>query len=101
MTTRNKIYAVFFCAAILSAGCKKQAFVDANISPSTLYEVKPEDQFLAAAAGSQDDFEYYYDFYRALNLWMQYSTSGGATGNALNFTNPNANFNTRYSKVYY
>jgi hypothetical protein len=101
MTTRNKIYAVFFCAAIFSAGCKKQAFVDANISPSTLYEVKPEDQFLAAASGSQDDFEYYYDYYRALNLWMQYATSGGATGNALNFTNPNANFNTRYSKVYY
>ncbi|HEU4903953.1 MAG TPA: SusD/RagB family nutrient-binding outer membrane lipoprotein [Flavisolibacter sp.] len=101
MRTRNKLYAVLFCAAIFSAGCKKEAFVEANISPSTLYEVKPEDQFLAAAVGSQDDFEYYYDYYRALNLWMQYATSGGTTGNSLNFTNPTANFNTRYGKVFY
>jgi hypothetical protein len=101
MTTRNKIYVMLFCAAIFSAGCKKQAFVDANISPSTLYEVKPEDQFLAAAAGSQDDFEYYYDYYRMLNLWMQYATSGGLTGNSLNFTIPTGNFNTRYGKVFY
>jgi hypothetical protein len=63
MRTRNKLYAVIFCTAIFSAGCKKEAFVEANISPSTLYEVKPEDQFLAAAAGSQDDFEYCAEFY--------------------------------------
>ena len=101
MKTRNRFLYAVLLAAVFAAGCKKQAFVDANISPSTLYSVNPEDQFLAAASGSQDDFEYYYDVYRSLNLWLQYSTSGGATGNSLNFTNPSANFNYRYSKVFY
>lgn len=96
-----KLYVVVLTIVITGAGCKKEAFVEANLSPSTIYEVNPEDQFLAASAGSQDDFEYYYDFYRALNYWMQYTTSGGTTGNSLNFTNPTANFNTRYAKVFY
>src|SRR5687767_14630931 len=100
MKTRNKLYAVLL-ATVFAIGCKKQAFVDANISPGTLYEVNPEDQFLAAAAGSQDDFEYYYDVYRSLNLWLQYATSGGTTGNSMNFTNPSGNFNYRYGKVFY
>lgn len=100
MKTRNKIYAVLL-AALFAAGCKKEAFVDANLSPGTVYEVRPEDQFLAAAAGSQDDFEYYYDVYRSLNFWLQYSTNGGTTGNSLNFTNPSGNFNYRYGKVFY
>ena len=100
MKTRNKIYLVLLSMAF-SIGCKKQAFVDANLSPATLYEVKPEDQFLAAAAGSQDDFEFYYDVYRGLNFWLQYSTNGGASGNSLNFTNPSSNFNYRYSKVFF
>ena len=60
MKTRNKIYGILL-VALFALGCKKQAFVDANLSPGTIYEVNPEDQFLAAAAGSQDDFEYYYD----------------------------------------
>lgn len=100
MRTKNKIYTALLLVAAL-AGCKKEAFVEANISPSTLYEVQPEDQFLAAASGSQDDFEYYYDVYRSLNLWLQYATSGGATANSLNFTNPSSNFNYRYGKIFY
>lgn len=100
MKTTNKIYTALLLLAAL-AGCKKEAFVEANTSPSTLYEVQPEDQFLAAASGSQDDFEYFYDVYRGLNLWLQYATSAGATGNALNFTNPSSNFNYRYGKVFY
>ena len=100
MKTRNKIYGILL-VALFALGCKKQAFVDANLSPGTIYEVNPEDQFLAAAAGSQDDFEYYYDVYRSLNLWLQYATSGGTTGNSLNFTNSSGNFNYRYGKIFY
>ena len=99
MKTRNKIYTTLILI-VFAAGCKKEAFVEANLSPSTVYEVTPGDQFLAAASGSQDDFEYYYDVYRSLNFWMQYSTQGGTSGNSLNFTNP-GNFNTRYGKIFY
>lgn len=97
----NKFCFTALSVVLLTTGCKKESFVEANLSPSTIYEVNPQDQFLAAAAGSQDDFEYYYDVYRALNLWLQYSTNAGLTGNSLNFTNPTASFNTRYSKVFY
>ena len=100
MKTRNKIYPVLL-AALFAVGCKKQAFVDANLSPGTLYEVNPGDQFLAAATGSQDDFEFFYDVYTSLNFWLQYSTSGGTTGNSLNFTNPSSKFNYRYEKIFY
>jgi len=101
MNMKRLFKIAFLSGAVAIAGCKKDAFVEANISPSTLYEVEPEDQFLAAATGSQDDFEYYYDVYRAMNLWLQYTTVLGPTGNSLNFTNPTSNFNYRYSKVYY
>ena len=100
MKAIHKIYTTALLVAAL-AGCKKEAFVEANISPGTIYEVQPEDQFFAAATGSQDDFEYYYDVYRGLNLWLQYATLGGTTGNSMNFTNPTANFNYRYGKVFY
>ena len=99
MKTRNKLYTTFILL-VFAASCKKEAFVEANLSPSTVYEVTPGDQFLAAASGSQDDFEYYYDVYRSINFWMQYATNFGTTGNSLNFTNP-GNFNYRYGKVFY
>ena len=81
------------------AACKKSNFVETNINPNTLYSVDPSDQFLAAASGSQDDFEYYYDVYRSMNLWLQYATNG--SGNSPGFANPTANFNYRYAKVFY
>ena len=80
-------------------GCKKSAFVEDNINPNTLYTVNPEDQFLAATTGMEDDFEAYYDNYRRIMFWMQMSTD--ARGNRKNFTNDLSNFNQRYSKVFY
>lgn len=97
----NKAKYFFLMGSTLLAmnGCKKDSFVKANLNPNTLYEVKPEDQFLRAAVGSQDDFEYFADVYRAANLWMQYSTP--STGNGLNFNNVGSQFNTRYGKIFY
>ncbi len=85
--------------SILQSSCKKETFVKANIDPNVLYGVDPADQFQAAAAGSQDDFEYYYDVYRNEMPWMQYLT--GSSGNGNNFTGIGSNFNYRYSKVFY
>ena len=85
--------------ALTAGSCKKSSFVAVNSDPNTLYKVDPADQFLAASTGCQDDFEYYYDVYRAINYWMQYSTN--QTGNALGFMNPSSNFNERYGKIFY
>lgn len=98
MNKRNYIISLSMACLAMGA-CKKSSFVDANINPNTLYSVDPADQFLAAAAGCQDDFEYYYDVLRAENLWMQYTTgAGGTQAGALNIT---GNFNGRYAKVFY
>ncbi len=85
-------------ATILTTSCKKEAFVDANIAPNTLYEVNPQDQFLKASIATQNDFEYYYDVYRKLNYWLQYTTP--SAGNGANFNLPSAQFNYRYGNFY-
>lgn len=92
---------IFFAALLLLTiqGCKKQDFVEDNINPNTLYSVSPEDQFLAATVGMEDDFEAYYDNYRRIMWWMQMSTD--ANGNRQNFTRDVSNFDTRYGKIYY
>jgi hypothetical protein len=93
-------YILSFSIACLAMGaCRKSAFVETNLNPTTLYTVDPADQFLAAAAGCQDDFEYYYDVYRAENLWMQYAV--GPAGNTPGFARIGGNFNERYGKIYY
>ncbi len=80
----NNILIVLSASALLLASCKKETFVKANIDPNVLYSVDPADQFLAAASGSQDDFEAYYDVYRNEMPWLQYSTP--EQGNGYNFT---------------
>jgi len=95
----NKYITMLLTICLSMAACKKSNFVSTNINPNTLYAVDPADQFLAAASGSQDDFEYYYDVYRSMNLWLQYATNG--SGNSPGFANPTANFNYRYAKVFY
>jgi len=93
-------YIISLSMACLSmAACKKSSFVETNLNPNTLYTVDPADQFLAAAAGSQDDFEYYYDVLRAENLWLQYATN--SAGNSSGFARVTGNFNYRYGKVFY
>src|SRR5258708_29220678 len=78
--------------------CKKSAFVDANISPSTLASVDPSAQFLYASRSVPNDFEYYYDVLRDVNAWMQFSTRG--TGNGCAFYIPSTHLTHRYVHYY-
>jgi len=96
---KRKYILSFSIACLVLGACKKSAFVSTNLNPDVLYSVDPADQFLAAAAGSQDDFEYFYDVYRSENLWMQYAT--GPAGNTPGFARVTGNFNERYSKIFY
>lgn len=96
MKLHKFIIPVLLCTIITS--CKKSDFVKANTDPNVLYKVDPADQFQAAAQGSQDDFEYYYDVYRDLMPWLQYSTP--LSGNGFNFTGVGSNFNYRYRAFY-
>jgi hypothetical protein len=89
---------LFSLPAVLMVSCKKSDFVAVNINPSILTSVDPGAQFLSASDHVVKDFEYYYDFDRAINPWMQYTT--GPTGNGLNFNVPGGNFNYRYDNFY-
>jgi len=83
---------------VLGVSCKKSLYVKANEDPSTLTSVDPGNQFLYAASSMPNSFEAYYDYYRAIMPWLQYST--GSSGNSLNFTNISGNFNYRYGNYY-
>lgn len=97
-----KRYQYIFLSTLLIAtavSCKKSEFVNQNVDPNTLYTVNPKEQFFAAAVASENDFEYYYDVYRSMNLWMQYSTV--SSGNSSGFINPGSHFDYRYTSVFY
>jgi len=75
----------FMLLLFVAAGCKKQAFVEANIDPSVAYTIKPENQFLNGSRGLfNNDFEAYYEIYRNIMPWIQMSTPAG--GNLKNYT---------------
>jgi hypothetical protein len=89
---------VLLITATAITSCKKSTFVNTNIDPTTLLTVDPDEQFLQAATHLPNDFEYYYDVYRSLNPWMQYTTS--SAGNGPGFTNPTSHFDYRYGNFY-
>src|SRR5579863_1056933 len=84
--------------SMMVTSCKKSTFVNDNIDPTTLLTVDPGEQFLQASTHLPNDFEYYYDVYRSLNPWLQFTT--GLAGNGPGFTNPSSHFNYRYGNFY-
>ncbi len=85
-------------AVFLLWGCKKSSFVDANIDPTVVYDVNPQNQFLN---GTRDifgnDFEAYYEIYRNIMPWLQLNTP--TAGNLKNFTASSNPF-SRYDNLY-
>ncbi len=84
---------------LLLTGCEKDAFVDINTNPDALSAIPPQNQFLNATTSIHgQDFEAYYDFYRRIMPWMQYSTD--LNGNQGAFTQNVDNFANRYGRLY-
>ncbi len=94
----HKYILAFLIACSAFTACKKSTFVALNVDPTTLLTVDPKQQFLSAASHLPNDFEAYYDVYRSLMPWLQYSTS--SAGNGSGFTNPSSHFNYRYGNFY-
>ncbi|SKC15016.1 SusD/RagB family nutrient-binding outer membrane lipoprotein [Dyadobacter psychrophilus] len=81
------------------SSCEKEAFVDINKNPDALTEIPPQNQFLqATVAIHNQDFEAFYDLYRRIMPWMQYTTppNGNQGSYTLNFDN----FANRYGRLY-
>jgi hypothetical protein len=93
-----KYLLVLSIAGSAITSCKKATLINLNIDPTTLLTVDPKQQFLQASSHLPNDFEYYYDVYRSLMPWLQYSTGGA--GNGAGFTNPSSHFNYRYGNFY-
>ena len=79
--------------------CEKDAFVDVNTNPDALSSVPPQNQFLNATISiHSQDFEAYYDLYRRIMPWLQYTTD--LNGNQGAFTQNFDNFANRYGRQY-
>lgn len=93
----NKLLLIIITLAVF-AGCKKQDFVDANIDPTVVYSVPPENQFLNGSKTIfANDFEAYYEVYRNIMPWLQLNTP--LNGNAKNFTEASNPF-SRYDNLF-
>lgn len=93
------ISGLLITAVIGLGGCKKEAFVEANTNPNTVYSISPEEQFLnVARRAHNNDFEAYYDFYRRIMPWMQMDVP--LAGNTKNFLTDIGNFNQRYGTFF-
>ncbi len=96
---RYKFLVLPLVLVLAVTSCKKSAFVKDNINPGTLATVDPSAQFMYACAHFPNDNEYFYDFYRDIMPWLQYTTGGG--GNAAGFEVPaSSHFNNRYNNFY-
>ncbi len=92
-------YSFLAAAALFMGACKKSAFVELNTNPSTLYSIKPEEQFLNAPITIHgQDFEQFYDNYRRIMYWMQQATN--VSGNGPVTLKTVGNFNYRYGIFY-
>jgi hypothetical protein len=95
---RNKIL-LLAAAGLLITSCDKQDFVDVNTNPDALSSIPPQNQFLNASTQiHSQDFEAYYDLYRRIMPWMQYTTD--LNGNQGAFTQNVDNFSQRYGRLY-
>ena len=97
--TYKSIFLALLTTSLLVGGCKKEAFVELNTDPNTLYSIKPEEQFLNVAIQAHgSDFEQFYDNYRRIMYWTQQSTANGGNGSVTLKTV--GNFNNRYNVFY-
>ena len=96
---RYKFLVLPLVLVVAATSCKKSAFVKDNINPGTIATVDPAAQFMYACTHFPNDNEYFYDFYRDIMPWLQYTTGGG--GNAAGFEVPaSSHFNNRYNNFY-
>lgn len=83
----------------LFQACDKQDFVDINKSPDALSAVPPQNQFLNATISmNSTDFDAFYEHYRRIMPWMQYTTA--LNGNEGPYTQNWDNFTQRYGRLY-
>lgn len=86
-------------SVVLYTSCSRDKFAEMNTNPDDVLVIRPEYEFTAALLNiNSNDFEYYYDYNRAMYYWSQtYSTR---TGNASTVYNGSGNLNQRYGNFY-
>ena len=96
---RLKYIAIILLSAVLYTSCSRDKFAEMNTNPDDVLVIRPEYGFTAALLNiNGNDFEYYYDYNRAMYYWTQsYATR---TGNASTVYNGSGNLNQRYSNFY-
>jgi hypothetical protein len=96
LTNRFIKYALLLFAA---GGCSRDKFSELNTNPDVLLSVPPQYEYTNGALALHNrDFEYYYDYNRAINYWAQEFVT--LTGNSVNVYQGSGNLNQRTSNFY-
>lgn len=85
--------------AMLYTACSRDKFAEMNTNPDDVLTINPEYELTAALLSLNDnDFEYYYDYNRAMYYWTQsYVNRAGSPATVYDGT---GNLNQRYSNFY-
>lgn len=79
--------------------CSREKFAEMNTDPDDVLTVNPEQEFTSAlTAINGSDFEYYYDYNRAMYYWTQ--TFVPMNGASATVYEGSGNLNQRYSNFY-
>jgi hypothetical protein len=96
---RLKHITILLLLAVFYTSCSRDKFAEMNTNPDDVLVIKPEYEFTAALINmNSNDFEYYYDYNRAMYYWTQSYVS--RIGNAGTVYNGSGNLNQRYSNFY-
>lgn len=96
---RLKYITIILLSAVLYTSCSRDKFAEMNTNPDDVLVIHPESEFTAALLNiNSNDFEYYYDYNRAMYYWTQSYTS--RNGNTATVYNGSGNLNQRYSNFY-
>ncbi|WP_440134413.1 SusD/RagB family nutrient-binding outer membrane lipoprotein [Chitinophaga sancti] len=97
----NSIKYIFLLLSVATCmiSCSREKFADMNTDPDDVLTVAPELEFTSAlTAINSADFEYYYDYNRAMYYWTQtFVAMNGAPATVYDGT---GNLNQRYSNFY-
>jgi hypothetical protein len=96
---RLKHITIILLLGVFFTSCSRDKFAEMNTNPDDVLVIRPEYEFTAALLNiNSNDFEYYYDYNRAMYYWTQSFVT--RTGNAGTVYNGSGNLNQRYSNFY-
>jgi len=96
---RLKHITIILLLGVVFTSCSRDKFAEMNTNPDDVLVIRPEAEFTAGLLSiNSNDFEYYYDYNRAIYYWTQSFVN--RIGNAGTVYSGSGNLNQRYGNFY-